>query len=284
MSLTLESDRYPLSYLMTYVSDRIKNQFSTVAGVGDISLGGYRDPNLRIWVSRSQLNRHSLAVNDVINTIQNEHLESPAGQLESGKRSLNVRTLGEANTTREFENLVINQRGGQPNYSRTYLKQVARVEEGLADALSISRARGIPGVALNILKQRGSNAVEVAKAVRLKVAEIQKGLPAGMKLGINFDSSKYIEQAVSELNFTLLLSALLTAVAGAIPAALALGPGAESRMPMAIAVIGGVIFSTLLTLYVVPCFYSLMSRFENRHKHEKLLAEAARDERKRARL
>jgi HAE1 family hydrophobic/amphiphilic exporter-1 len=63
-------------------------------------------------------------------------------------------------------------------------------------------------------------------------------------------------------------------IAGAVPAALAFGPGAESRNPMAIAVIGGVIFSTLLTLYVVPCFYSVMSRFEGRKKHEELLAEA----------
>src|SRR5260370_23489756 len=153
-----------------------------------------------------------MSVHDVINTIQNEHLESPAGQLDQGKRSLNVRTLGEANTIEEFGRLPINQRGGQPNYSRTYLRQVARVEEGLADALSISRAMGTPSVILNILKQRGSNAVEVAKAVRAKVDLIQQGLPEGMKLGINFDSTRYIEQAVRELNFTLLLSALLTAL------------------------------------------------------------------------
>ncbi|HXC64354.1 MAG TPA: efflux RND transporter permease subunit, partial [bacterium] len=69
-------------------------------------------------------------------------------------------------------------------------------------------------------------------------------------------------------------------VAGAVPAALALGPGAESRVPMAIAVIGGVCFSTLLTLYVVPCFYSLMSRFEKRKGHEALLAAALKEDAK----
>jgi HAE1 family hydrophobic/amphiphilic exporter-1 len=66
-------------------------------------------------------------------------------------------------------------------------------------------------------------------------------------------------------------------IAGAIPAALAIGPGAESRIPMAIAVIGGVIFSTLLTLYVVPCFYSAMSRFEGKKDHEKLLADGGEE-------
>jgi HAE1 family hydrophobic/amphiphilic exporter-1 len=210
MLLTLESDKYPLRDLMTYTNDRIKDQFSTVAGVGDITLGGYRDPNLRIWVNAAALNHYELAVNDVINTIQNEHLESPAGQLEDGKRQLNVRTMGEAKTIEEFNNLVINQRGGQPNYVPIHLNQVARVEEGLADTLRISRTMGTPCVALNILKQRGSNAVQVARAVRAKVAEVQKGLPPGMKLSVNFDSTRYIEQAVRELKFTLLLSALLT--------------------------------------------------------------------------
>ncbi|MBF0490071.1 MAG: efflux RND transporter permease subunit [Candidatus Omnitrophica bacterium] len=210
MSLTLESDKYPLKELMAYTNDRIKDQFSTVEGVGDITLGGYRDPNLRIWVNEKALNKYELSVDDVINTISNEHLEGPAGQLQEGKRQLNIRTMGEAKTVEEFGQLVINQRGGSPNYTPIYLNQVARVEDGMADALRISRAMKTPCVALNILKQRGSNAVAVAKAVRVKVAEVQKGLPKGMKLNVNFDSTRYIEKAVHELNFTLLLSALLT--------------------------------------------------------------------------
>jgi len=71
-----------------------------------------------------------------------------------------------------------------------------------------------------------------------------------------------------------ILMTSVATIAGAIPVALALGPGAESRNPMAIAVIGGVVFSTVLTLYVVPCFYSVMSRFERRKRHAQLLADA----------
>jgi HAE1 family hydrophobic/amphiphilic exporter-1 len=51
-------------------------------------------------------------------------------------------------------------------------------------------------------------------------------------------------------------------IAAAVPSALALGPGAETRIPMAIAVIGGVLISTMLTLFVVPCAYSLFSKLE----------------------
>jgi HAE1 family hydrophobic/amphiphilic exporter-1 len=74
-----------------------------------------------------------------------------------------------------------------------------------------------------------------------------------------------------------ILMTSVATIAGAIPAALAFGPGAESRTPMAIAVIGGVIFSTVLTLYVVPCFYRVMSRFEGKNKHEKLMSDAFKE-------
>ena len=56
----------------------------------------------------------------------------------------------------------------------------------------------------------------------------------------------------------------LATVAGAIPEAIGVGPGAETRVPMAIGIIGGVLVSTVLTLYVVPCVYLLLSRFERR--------------------
>jgi HAE1 family hydrophobic/amphiphilic exporter-1 len=62
-----------------------------------------------------------------------------------------------------------------------------------------------------------------------------------------------------------ILMTSLSTVAAAIPAAIGFGPGAEVRAPMAIAVIGGVLLSTLLTLYVVPAAYSLLTRFE-RHR------------------
>ena len=54
----------------------------------------------------------------------------------------------------------------------------------------------------------------------------------------------------------------LATVAGALPEALSIGPGSETTVPMAIAIIGGVIASTVLTLFVVPCAYSVLTRFE----------------------
>jgi HAE1 family hydrophobic/amphiphilic exporter-1 len=77
-----------------------------------------------------------------------------------------------------------------------------------------------------------------------------------------------------------ILMTSLSTIAAAIPPALALGPGAEVRIPMAIAVIGGLFLSTLLTLFVVPCAYRLLAPLERRRPDalEPLSAEAQAEE------
>ncbi len=212
MWLTLSSDRHDRMEIMRFVKDELKDKFSSVSGVGEILLGGYVDPNLRVWVSARDLAKYDLAVTDVINTIQSEHSELPAGQISSGPKEYDVRTLGEAKTPEEFANLTINQRGGQPIYTRINLNQVAKTEEGLADVRRLSRANGSPSVGLGIRKQRGTNAVEVAHAVKRRMNELVPQLPEGMKLGVNFDSTKFIEDSVGEFKFTLILSALVTSL------------------------------------------------------------------------
>ena len=66
----------------------------------------------------------------------------------------------------------------------------------------------------------------------------------------------------------IILPLCFVALTGAVPAALALGPGAETRVPMAICIIGGVLVSTLLTLFVVPCVYDILSHVERPDKPE----------------
>jgi hydrophobe/amphiphile efflux-1 (HAE1) family protein len=212
MFLSVTSEKHTPRELMRYVKDTLKDRFSSVGGVGEILLGGYVDPNLRVWVSGQKLNRYELAVTDVLGAIQTEHSELPAGQITTGRTEYDVRTLGEAKTAEEFSRIVINRRGGQPVYSRIQMNQVAAVEDGLDDIRRISRANGERGVGIGIRKQRGSNAVAVAHGVKARMAEVAKQLPEGMKIDVNFDSTKFIEDSVNEFKFALALSALVTAV------------------------------------------------------------------------
>ena len=210
--LTLESDKHSLRELMQFTRDHLQQHFATTPDVGDINFGGYVDPNLRVWVSPEELNRYQLTVNDVITTIQNEHSEVPGGWIEEGSKEYTIRTMGEAETVEQFKQLPIISRGGAPNFMPIPIGKVAQVEQGLADIRRISRGMGKPAVGLGIRKQRGANSVQVARDVRAKIKSLEKILPEGMKLAVNFDSTRFIEESVHELNFTLILSAILTSL------------------------------------------------------------------------
>ena len=206
------TSRLPLKDLMDYVDRSIKDRFKTVPGVGDVFLGGFLERNLRVWIDTKKLLAYQLTVEDVINAIQKEHVEIPAGKLETQEKESSVRAMGEARSVEDFEKIVINNRNGQPIYRPIKLSEVARIEDGLADLRRMSRAMGVPAVGLGIRKQRGANTVAVAEGVKKRLAEIQRELPSDFSIGINFDSSKFISDSVHELYLTLILSALLTAV------------------------------------------------------------------------
>ena len=202
----------PLRDLMEFVDNQVKDRFKTVSGVGDIILGGFRERNLRVWLDVNRLEAYQLTVEDIISAIQKEHTEIPAGRLETNKQETNVRAMGEARSVEEFEKISISERGGRPIYKPIQLKEVAKIEDGLSDLRRLSRIMGKPAVGLGIRKQRGANTVAVAKRIRQRVKELQREMPQGYEIGINFDSSKFIEDSVKELIFTLILSALLTSL------------------------------------------------------------------------
>lgn len=213
--LALTYDKDDPYFLMRYAKDYLKDRFTMVPGVGDIILGGFTDPALRVWVQPETLNRYHVSVGDVLNTITHQHVEVPGGFVQTPQQAFNVRTMGEAKSVEEFNQLIISSRTGQITQDPTNIVrigQVARVEENLAEVYRISRFDGVQALGLGIKKQLGSNAVAVARAVKAQIQNIQGQLPPGMKIQVNFDSSRFIEQSVKELVTHLMLAVLLTSL------------------------------------------------------------------------
>lgn len=205
------SGERPIKEMMEYLRDHLKDRFQTIPGVGDIFLGGYMDPALRVWVDAERMHERQLTVEDIVFAIQSQHAELPAGRLETEKEERSVRVVGEATSLEEFSRLTIPQRvGGGVLWREFSLRDVARVEDGLEDIRRISRVMGKPAVGMGIRKQRGANAVEVARRVKDRIREVQRDLPEGLELGVNFDSARYVEQSIHELTLTLVLASLLT--------------------------------------------------------------------------
>ncbi|MBZ4374619.1 efflux RND transporter permease subunit [Corallococcus sp. AS-1-6] len=186
---------------------RVKERLQTVPGVGEVILGGLLERNVRIWVDAQKLDAHGLTVTDVIGALQREHVELPAGRIETQGREVNVRFMGEALDLETLANVAVREEDGRA----VYLRDVAIVEDGFEDERRLARVDGEPAQAMGIKKQRGANAVAVAQAVREQLAQLQKELPEGMRASINFDSTQFIEESVHEIEFELLLACILTA-------------------------------------------------------------------------
>jgi len=151
--------------LMVYARYHVRDKLQTVEGVGDISLGGYIDRNVRVWVDREKLARYELSIDDVINAIGRDHVEVPGGVLESKSTSFTIRSMGEMSTVKQIEDIPITARGGVPVYSQIRIRDIATVIDGLNDTHAISHVNGKPSVGFGILKQRNTDAVAVARAV-----------------------------------------------------------------------------------------------------------------------
>ena len=209
MWISLSGDRSPQD-MMLYVKDELKDKFTTIPGVGDIFLGGFIEPSVRVWLDPVKMQAREITVDDVMNALRNEHTEMPAGYLATSQKEWNLRVMGEAQTLGGLENLIMSDRSGRPIYSPFRLKDIATIEDGLSDARGMSRVNGKLAVGLGILKQRNANAVDVGKRVVKKVTELQSTLPKGMTLAVNYDGTKFIEDSTKELNFNLILAAVLT--------------------------------------------------------------------------
>jgi hydrophobe/amphiphile efflux-1 (HAE1) family protein len=201
------SGPYPQRVLSDYLRYRLKEKLQTIPGVGEIMVGGL-ERNVRIWLDASKMDEREVTVNDVLAALTREHVEVPAGRLETAGREVNIRVLGEAIDLETFRHIVIRENNGSP----VYISDVALVEDGFEDVRRLQRVNGAPAMGISVKKQRGANAVAVAKQVRKALDEFQPFLPAGMTVGVNFDSTRFIEDSVNEIEMELILSVILTAL------------------------------------------------------------------------
>jgi len=205
--LNLSGDRDPKA-LADYVRNVLKDQFQTLPGVGEVMLGGYLERSIRVWLDGRKMEAFGLTATDVTGAIRDQHIEVPAGRIETFDREMNVRAEGEAIDVKQFADMVIARRQGAP----IRLSDVAVVQDGLEDRRRVARVMGRPALGFGIKKQRGANAVEVGHEVKEKMLEIQPNLPEGLQIGVSFDGTTFIESSIHEIELALILAAVLTGI------------------------------------------------------------------------
>jgi hydrophobe/amphiphile efflux-1 (HAE1) family protein len=199
--------------LSLFTRDHLKSAMTTIPGVGDVSMGGFLDPQMRIWLDPVKLGRMQITARDVIEAVNSEHQLAPTGYQDNGPQETYIRVHSEFRDAAECEGLYIPSRSGQPNYVPIKIGDVGRCVEGTDEVRRLARFNGIaPTMGLGIIKQHGTNAVAIGDAVKEKITKLNKTLPNGMKLGIVTDTTVFIKESVNELLTTLGLAVILTSI------------------------------------------------------------------------
>ncbi|MFN8846153.1 MAG: efflux RND transporter permease subunit, partial [Bdellovibrionales bacterium] len=111
MFIGLWSDK-PLKEIINFAEQFLVDQVQTVGGVGEVSVAGFSSRNLRVWIDHEKLKNFDLTVVDILDSIQQQHIDRAAGYVSNKTQELNARQYGEAQSVEEFANLPILRRGG----------------------------------------------------------------------------------------------------------------------------------------------------------------------------
>ena len=209
MWLNLTSDRRSGLELTDYAERNLVDRLSVVRGVARVRISGARRYAMRIWLDRKALAARQLTVADVENTLRRENVELPAGRLESSQREFSLRTDTGLTTAQDFRELII-ERGADGFMVR--LGEVADVRIGPENDRNAARANAIPAVSLGIEQLSKSNTVEVTRGIRDELVRIREGLPADIRIEVNYDRSLFISASMREVFKALAFSMQLRSV------------------------------------------------------------------------
>jgi HAE1 family hydrophobic/amphiphilic exporter-1 len=199
---------YSIRNVSELADKRIKTRLERIRGVGSVNLVGDRPREIRIWIDPIRLSGHGLAVDDVLGALRREHVELPAGRIETAQREYALKTEGKLTSAEEFAGLVVTTRGGRV----IHLRDIATVEDGLAEERTVSRLDGRRGVALMVRRQSGENTVRVVDAVKAEIERIRPDLPEGYEMVVALDASKFIRSAIRDVAEALAWGALLASL------------------------------------------------------------------------
>ena len=198
-------------FISNYANIQIKDALTRVDGVGLITVFGSRDYAMQVWLDPDRLQSLNLTASDVTQALQTQNLQVASGVLNQPPVpnqlafQVAVRTLGRLSTPEEFGNIVVKQVGN----AVVRLRDVAKIQLIAQDYSSNSYLNDDPSVALAVFQRPGSNALTTGDNIKKTVEAISKDFPPGLKYGILYNPTEFIQQSVTAVIETIFEAVLL---------------------------------------------------------------------------
>lgn len=200
-------------FLYNFTDINILSELKRVDGVGDADIVGNRDYAMRVWLKPDRMLAYKISADEVMEALSQQSLEASPGKTgeSSGKRSQSFEYVlkypGRFTTQEQYGNIILK---SNPDGEILRLKDVANIEFGSSMYDIYSSLNGKPSAAITIKQSYGSNASQVIKDVKAKLAEIKKeSFPKGVDYEISYDASKFLDASIEKVLHTLIEAFIL---------------------------------------------------------------------------
>jgi hydrophobe/amphiphile efflux-1 (HAE1) family protein len=210
-----KSGKQDTLFITNYITIGVLDEISRINGVGQAQLFSQQQYSMRIWFDSQRLTNLNLSPADVINAIQAQNVVAPVGRIGARPASndvqfqFNVQTQGRLTTPKQFGDIVLR---ANNDGSLLRVRDVARVELGAQNVDSESRLDGKPSVAMRINLAPGANAVNTARLVNAKLAELKTRFPEGMDYQVTWNSTLFVTDTIAEVLRTLVEAFVLVVI------------------------------------------------------------------------
>lgn len=187
------------------LGDDLADGIEAIPGVLEVEVAGGREKEIQIFVDPKKLALYRLSFKDMVDTIRDEHLNLPAGDVNLGNTNYILRVPGELQLAQSFGEIVLKTQGGKA----LKLKDVAKIQMGYEDLRSLSRFNGKTSLTLAVKKRTGENIIQIAQKVKAFLAEQSKAFPPGVSTTITQDQSDIVFQMVRDLENNILSGLVL---------------------------------------------------------------------------
>jgi hydrophobic/amphiphilic exporter-1 (mainly G- bacteria), HAE1 family len=203
--LSATSDSLPLTTVSDAVDAQLAQQISQISGVAQVTIGGQQKPSVRVQVDPAKLVAKGLSLEDVRSQIAITTVDSPKGNIDGDTRAYTIYSNDQLLDAKDWNDVIIAYRNGGP----LRIRDIGKAVTGPEDAKQAAWANGKRGVFLVVYKQPGANVIDTVDKIKSLLPRLVAAIPPAIKIEVISDRTQTIRAAVSDVQFTLLLTIAL---------------------------------------------------------------------------
>ena len=187
------------------LDEKVATPLARVSGVGTVSIAGAPQREIQVYCDPNKLEAYGLTVAGISQIIASENRNVPSGTIDIGSNAYSLRVEKEFTSADQMLNVVV----GHYNGKTIYLRDVARVVDGVEERYQEAYINGVSGAQIVIQKQADANTVNVIKGVKKAMKDIEKGLPSDIEIRTVVDGSDNILNTLNSLKETIIVTFLI---------------------------------------------------------------------------